>query len=61
MQKDGYFSRVNERDSGLYICTRSYLYHGQLYNMTFRVALEVQPSSKTKTIFIEVDNLTRKT
>ncbi|KAM9861161.1 interleukin-1 receptor-like 1 [Aulostomus maculatus] len=41
-----YFSKVEEKDGGLYTCTRSYLYHGQIYNMSFTVDLEVQPYEK---------------
>uniref|UniRef100_UPI0037E9ACFF interleukin-1 receptor accessory protein-like n=1 Tax=Semicossyphus pulcher TaxID=241346 RepID=UPI0037E9ACFF len=41
---DSYFSSVEEKDQGVYTCTRSYLYHQQMYNMTFRMLLDVQPS-----------------
>ncbi|KAM9367003.1 interleukin-1 receptor type 1-like [Symphorus nematophorus] len=43
-----YFSSVEENDSGVYICTRSYLYSGQIHNMTFTVVLNVQPKKKLK-------------
>uniref|UniRef100_A0A671WSJ6 Interleukin-18 receptor 1-like n=1 Tax=Sparus aurata TaxID=8175 RepID=A0A671WSJ6_SPAAU len=43
-----YFSSVKENDGGVYTCTRSYLYHGQIYNMTSTVKLEVQPEKKPK-------------
>lgn len=42
-----YISSVEEKDGGIYTCVRSYLYGGQMYNMTFAVALDVQPGSKT--------------
>ncbi|KAK5874177.1 hypothetical protein PBY51_019150 [Eleginops maclovinus] len=38
-----YFSSVEEKDHGVYTCTRSYLYYGQIYNMTFTVLLDIQP------------------
>nr|QJD09007.1 interleukin 1 receptor 5 [Cyclopterus lumpus] len=44
--KDGYFSSVEENDHGVYTCTRSYLYHRQVYNMTFTVVLKVKPKEK---------------
>ncbi|XP_037610983.1 interleukin-1 receptor type 1-like isoform X2 [Sebastes umbrosus] len=43
LQKDGYFSSVEKNDSGNYTCTRSYLYHDQIYNMTFTVPLILKP------------------
>uniref|UniRef100_A0A3P9BDF4 Uncharacterized LOC101475796 n=1 Tax=Maylandia zebra TaxID=106582 RepID=A0A3P9BDF4_9CICH len=46
--KDGYFSSVKKEDSGIYTCTWSYLYDGQIYNMTSMVKLDVQPSEITK-------------
>ncbi|XP_039866647.1 interleukin-18 receptor 1-like isoform X1 [Simochromis diagramma] len=46
--KDGYFSSVKKEDSGIYTCTRSYLYDGQIYNMTSTVKLDVQPNKITK-------------
>ncbi|XP_051235061.1 interleukin-1 receptor-like 1 isoform X2 [Dicentrarchus labrax] len=39
-----YFPSLEEKDRGAYTCTRSYLYHGQTYNMTFIVKLDVQPN-----------------
>ena len=41
-----YFSRVEEKDSGVYTCTRSYMYSGHIYNMTFTVPLTVKPSKE---------------
>ncbi|XP_071344864.1 interleukin-18 receptor 1-like [Trachinotus anak] len=46
--KDGYFPSVEKKDSGVYTCTRSYLYQGQIYNMTFTVELEVKPQKFKK-------------
>lgn len=40
------FSSVDERDRGVYTCTRSYLYQGQTYNKTFTVILNVKPREK---------------
>ncbi|XP_030582145.1 interleukin-18 receptor 1-like isoform X1 [Archocentrus centrarchus] len=42
-----YFSSVKKEDSGIYTCTWSYLYDGQLYNMTSTMNLDVQPSKKS--------------
>ncbi|XP_029948554.1 interleukin-18 receptor 1-like [Salarias fasciatus] len=42
-QRDSYFSSVDEKDSGVYTCTRPYLYLGHTYNITFRVVLQVKP------------------
>ncbi|XP_029982757.1 interleukin-18 receptor 1-like [Sphaeramia orbicularis] len=36
-------SCVHDRDQGVYICTRSYLYQGQIYNMTSTRKLTVKP------------------
>ncbi|XP_030581960.1 interleukin-1 receptor accessory protein-like isoform X2 [Archocentrus centrarchus] len=47
-----YFSSVKKEDSGIYTCTRSYLYDGQLYNMTSTMNLDVQPSEKSNTSVI---------
>ncbi|KAM9367002.1 interleukin-1 receptor accessory protein-like [Symphorus nematophorus] len=44
----GYFSSVKKNDRGVYTCTRSYLYHGQIYNMTFTMELDVQPKKISK-------------
>ncbi|KAM9764628.1 interleukin-1 receptor-like 1 [Menidia menidia] len=46
--KDGkpsqsYFESCEEKNSGVYTCTRQFLYNGQIYNRTFRVPLEVKP------------------
>lgn len=46
LQVDGFFQHVEEKDSGVYNCVRSYLYDNQIYNMTFRVALDIQPKGK---------------
>nr|XP_046247507.1 interleukin-18 receptor accessory protein-like isoform X2 [Scatophagus argus] len=43
-----YFPSVKQADQGVYTCTRSYLYHGQIYNRTFTVVLNVQPKDKFK-------------
>lgn len=51
MQQGGYFSSVKESDHGVYTCTRTYLYNGQIYNMTFTVVLDVQTNSKTNTLW----------
>uniref|UniRef100_UPI0037E85B5A interleukin-1 receptor type 1-like n=1 Tax=Semicossyphus pulcher TaxID=241346 RepID=UPI0037E85B5A len=45
---DSYFSSVEEKDHGVYTCTRSYLYLQQIYNMTFKIDLDVQPNSKQR-------------
>uniref|UniRef100_A0A3Q1IQS8 Interleukin 18 receptor 1 n=1 Tax=Anabas testudineus TaxID=64144 RepID=A0A3Q1IQS8_ANATE len=45
--KDSYFSSVEKEDHGVYTCTRSYQFQGQLYNMTFTVILDVQPQKKS--------------
>lgn len=44
--KDGYFLSVKKSDLGVYTCTRSYLYHGQIYNKTFTLVLDVKPKKK---------------
>ncbi|CAI5645089.1 unnamed protein product [Oreochromis niloticus] len=46
--KDGYFPSVKKEESGIYTCTRFYLYDGQIYNMTSMVKLDVQPNKITK-------------
>ncbi|KAG8001290.1 Interleukin-18 receptor 1, partial [Nibea albiflora] len=51
--KSSYFSRVKENDHGVYTCTRPYLYHGQIYNMTFTVMLKVDPKGSPKVIDCE--------
>ncbi|KAG8001289.1 Interleukin-18 receptor 1 [Nibea albiflora] len=51
--KSSYFSRVKENDHGVYTCTRPYLYHGQIYNMTFTVVLKVNPKGSPKVIDCE--------
>uniref|UniRef100_A0A3Q4BSJ3 Interleukin 18 receptor 1 n=1 Tax=Mola mola TaxID=94237 RepID=A0A3Q4BSJ3_MOLML len=42
----GYFSRVKKTDHGVYSCMRSYLYDGQIYNMTFKIVLDVKGKTK---------------
>ncbi|XP_021178202.2 interleukin-1 receptor type 1 [Fundulus heteroclitus] len=37
-----YFPRVSLKESGIYICTRSFLYSGQTYNTSHAVVLDVQ-------------------
>ncbi|XP_072237418.1 interleukin-1 receptor type 1-like [Leuresthes tenuis] len=44
---ESHFTSVEEKDGGVYICTRSYLYNGQLYNMTFTVILNVKQIKQT--------------
>ncbi|XP_008290774.1 interleukin-18 receptor 1-like [Stegastes partitus] len=51
--ENGEFSSVEEKHSGVYTCTKSYLYHGQTYNVTFRVNLSVLPHKKRKTAEIQ--------
>ncbi|XP_034077173.1 uncharacterized protein LOC117549400 isoform X2 [Gymnodraco acuticeps] len=48
--KANYFLSVEEKDHGVYTCTRSYLYCGQIYNMTFTVVLDIQPKGSPKVI-----------
>ncbi|XP_037104451.1 interleukin-18 receptor 1-like isoform X2 [Syngnathus acus] len=43
-----YFSSVEDTDSGVYTCTRPYLFDGQIYNMSFTLELDVQPSQRSK-------------
>ncbi|KAI9519641.1 hypothetical protein NQZ68_025776 [Dissostichus eleginoides] len=40
------FSNVEKKDDGVYTCTRSYLYYGKIYNMTFTLVLEIQTKEK---------------
>ncbi|XP_054464975.1 interleukin-18 receptor 1-like [Anoplopoma fimbria] len=47
LPKDDYFSSVEEKDNGVYTCTRSYLYYRQIYNMTFTVVLKIKPKEKS--------------
>ncbi|XP_038139120.1 uncharacterized protein LOC119782293 [Cyprinodon tularosa] len=42
------FSNVTEKDGGVYTCIRSFLYNNHIYNMTFKMILEIQHSSKAK-------------
>lgn len=44
----GYFNNVKEENGGDYTCTRHYRRHGQLYNMTFTVQLDVDSKSRPK-------------
>lgn len=44
----GYFPRVRKSDRGVYICTRSYLYHGQVYNKTSTLVLRVEPNKESE-------------
>lgn len=51
--KDGsFFSSVKETDQGAFTCTRSYLYEGQMYNMTFTIALTVKPQEPLQNVEI---------
>lgn len=43
-----HFTSVEESDKGIYTCTRPYLYHSQIYNMTFTVKLDVKPKEPMK-------------
>ncbi|XP_037552716.1 interleukin-18 receptor 1-like [Nematolebias whitei] len=38
---EGYFPSIEEKNSGVYICTWSYLYSGQTYNRSFIMILDV--------------------
>ncbi|KAK2853842.1 hypothetical protein Q5P01_006503 [Channa striata] len=56
-QKDGKsvsgsFFTISEDDRGVYTCTRRYQYHGQIYNMSFTVVLQVDPKKTVKTAVI---------
>ncbi|XP_067441723.1 interleukin-18 receptor 1-like isoform X3 [Thunnus thynnus] len=42
------FSSVEEKDQGVYTCTRSYLYLDQIYNMSFTTVLKVKPKNDQK-------------
>ncbi|KAM4743685.1 uncharacterized protein FYW61_021983 [Anableps anableps] len=42
------FPSVAEKDGGIYKCIRSYLYNSQIYNMSFTIILEIQPSKHGK-------------
>ncbi|PWA18919.1 hypothetical protein CCH79_00004956, partial [Gambusia affinis] len=46
------FPSAVERDGGIYKCIRSFLYDGQIYNMSFSVMLEVQKSKYGKSEII---------
>ncbi|XP_070765626.1 interleukin-18 receptor 1-like [Enoplosus armatus] len=48
LPRDSHFSSAEENDHGVYTCTRSYLYHGQIYNMTFTVELDVRPKAESE-------------
>lgn len=43
-----YFLRVEEKNHGVYTCTRSYLYLDQIYNMSFPMVLDVKPKNSEK-------------
>ena len=43
---DYLLNAVTEKDRGVFTCTMSYLYHGQLYNWTHSIAVSVDNSSK---------------
>ncbi|KAG7234649.1 hypothetical protein INR49_004174 [Caranx melampygus] len=49
---DNYFKSVEEKDSGVYTCTRSFLYLNQTYNVSFTVELTVTPKKPEKTSHI---------
>uniref|UniRef100_A0A3Q3M0N1 Interleukin 18 receptor 1 n=2 Tax=Mastacembelus armatus TaxID=205130 RepID=A0A3Q3M0N1_9TELE len=51
-KKSVYFSVVEQKDHGVYICTRSYLHHGQLYNTSYIMELHVRPKDNEKTAVI---------
>ncbi|XP_077374829.1 interleukin-18 receptor 1-like isoform X2 [Festucalex cinctus] len=40
---DSYFSSVEDTDHGVYTCTRTYLFDGQIYNRSYTLVLDVQP------------------
>ncbi|XP_034536818.1 uncharacterized protein LOC117810922 isoform X2 [Notolabrus celidotus] len=40
---NSFFPSTEEKDHGVYTCTRSYLYQDQVYNKTFTVLLDVRP------------------
>ncbi|XP_074475297.1 interleukin-18 receptor 1-like [Sebastes fasciatus] len=44
----GVWKSVEKNDRGNYTCTRSYLYHDQIYNMTFTVLLILIPNEKSQ-------------
>ncbi|XP_027869917.1 uncharacterized protein LOC114142714 [Xiphophorus couchianus] len=46
------FPSAVERDGGIYKCIRSFLYDGQIYNMSFSVVLEIQKSKYGKSEII---------
>ncbi|KAM6943496.1 uncharacterized protein FYW49_005325 [Xenentodon cancila] len=64
-KKDGekspsYFPSVEEKQGGVYTCTRSYLYAGQMYNMTFTVPLTVtEGMEECKTVVIDCEAITK--
>ncbi|XP_037549069.1 uncharacterized protein LOC119425605 [Nematolebias whitei] len=43
---NSFFSSAEVKDSGVYICTRSYFYDAHIYNTSFTVELDVQPSKQ---------------
>ncbi|KAL6112873.1 il18r1 [Pungitius sinensis] len=50
--RDDHFSSVEVNDQGEYSCTRSYLYYGKIYRMTFTLLLRVEPKEKVKSSVI---------
>ncbi|XP_054464962.1 interleukin-18 receptor 1-like [Anoplopoma fimbria] len=52
LPKDDHFSSVEEKDHGVYICTRSYLYYRQIYNMTFTVVLKIKPKENPEKVSV---------
>ncbi|XP_077420267.1 interleukin-18 receptor 1-like isoform X2 [Vanacampus margaritifer] len=65
-----YFSSVEDTDNGVYTCTRPYLFDGQIYNRSYTLVLDVQPSKQTldkhpvilspldnETIYVDVGSL----
>nr|XP_019935287.1 PREDICTED: interleukin-18 receptor 1-like [Paralichthys olivaceus] len=50
--KDVNFPSVGKNQSGVYTCTRSFLYKSHVYNMTSTFELHVEPTKKMKTAVI---------
>ncbi|KAM4593586.1 interleukin-18 receptor 1-like [Odontesthes bonariensis] len=48
-----YFRTVEQYDSGVYTCTRSYLYDGEIYNKSFDVPLQVRPEKNVTPVTID--------
>ncbi|XP_034050346.1 interleukin-18 receptor 1-like [Thalassophryne amazonica] len=51
-----YFQRAEDKDRGMYTCTRSYLYQSQKYKMTFTTVLDIKPGQQWKTPAIITPN-----